>query len=43
MTALFVFFAYRLNPLCFKLSPVALVIILGYSFTKRWTWACHWL
>ncbi len=31
--------AWRLNPLCLKLSPVALVVVLGYSLTKRFT---HW-
>ncbi|KAA0253993.1 4-hydroxybenzoate octaprenyltransferase [Acidobacteria bacterium ACD] len=39
--ALFVFAASRLNPLCFALSPVALAVVLGYSFTKRVTWASH--
>ena len=29
--------AYFLNPLAFALSPVALAIILGYSYTKRFT------
>ncbi len=33
--------AYVLNPLCFYLSPVALLIVLGYSLTKRFTWLCH--
>jgi 4-hydroxybenzoate polyprenyltransferase len=31
--------AYRLNPLCFLLSPVALIIVFFYSLTKRFTWA----
>ena len=32
--------AWMLNPLAFYLSPVALVIICGYSYTKRFTrWA----
>ena len=31
--------AWRLNPLCFALSPVALGIVLFYSYTKRFTWA----
>ncbi|MBU1274220.1 MAG: putative 4-hydroxybenzoate polyprenyltransferase [Proteobacteria bacterium] len=36
--------AWMLNPLCLKLSPVALAWVLGYSFTKRFTWLCHlWL
>lgn len=33
--------AYALNPLCLRLAPLALVILLGYSFTKRFTWLCH--
>ena len=41
---LFVLAAYMLNPLCLQLSPVALAWVLGYSFTKRFTWLCHlWL
>ncbi len=39
--ALFEFACFRLNPLCLKLSPVALLIILGYSFTKRFTSCSH--
>ena len=38
---LFVYAAYRLNPLCFALSPVALAIVFFYSLTKRFTWASH--
>jgi 4-hydroxybenzoate polyprenyltransferase len=38
---LFVLAAGRLNPLCFKLSPVALAVVLFYSHTKRFTWASH--
>ncbi len=30
--------SYRLNPLCFALSPVALLIVFFYSYTKRFTW-----
>lgn len=41
---LLVLAAWMLNPLCLKLSPVALVWVLGYSFTKRFTTLCHlWL
>ncbi len=32
-----------LNRLTFMLSPVALIIILGYSFTKRFTALCHFI
>ena len=35
--------AYALNPLAFRLSPLALAIILGYSYTKRFTWLSHWV
>jgi 4-hydroxybenzoate polyprenyltransferase len=33
--------AWRLNPLALKLSPLALLIILGYSYTKRVTSWSH--
>ena len=36
-SALFVFAAWRLNPLCFALSPVALAIVFWYSLAKRYT------
>lgn len=32
---------FFINPLCFILSPVALLIILGYSYTKRFTSLSH--
>ncbi len=38
---LFVISAYLINPLCFALSPVALLVILGYSYTKRFTHFSH--
>ena len=41
LSALFVFAAFRLGPLPGRLSPLALAIIFGYSFTKRFTWASH--
>ena len=40
-SALFVIAAWRLNPLCFALSPLALACILGYSYTKRFTRLAH--
>ena len=40
-SALFVAAAWQLNPLCLALSPVALAVILGYSYTKRFTWTSH--
>lgn len=33
--------AAMLNPLCLLLSPVALFLLVIYSYTKRFTWACH--
>jgi len=33
--------AYELSPLAFKLCPVALAILLLYSFSKRFTWFSH--
>jgi 4-hydroxybenzoate polyprenyltransferase len=39
-SALFLLAAWRLNPLCFALAPVALAWVFFYSFTKRFTrWA----
>ncbi len=38
---LFMATTYFINPLCFYLSPVALLVILGYSYTKRFTPLCH--
>ncbi len=38
---LFMVSSYLLNPLCFLLSPIALLVILGYSYTKRFTALCH--
>jgi 4-hydroxybenzoate polyprenyltransferase len=35
--------AWMLNPLCLKLSPVAIAVIALYSFTKRFTWASHFV
>jgi 4-hydroxybenzoate polyprenyltransferase len=33
--------AWRLGPLCLALSPVALLIVFGYSYTKRFTALSH--
>ena len=38
---MFITVTYYINPLCFYLSPVALLVILGYSYTKRFTPLCH--
>ncbi|MEP6747864.1 MAG: UbiA-like polyprenyltransferase [Bacteroidota bacterium] len=37
----FVVCTYFINSLCFFLSPVALLVVLGYSYTKRFTALCH--
>ncbi len=39
--ALFFFSAYELNPLCFKLSPIALIFLVGYHYVKRFSFWCH--
>jgi 4-hydroxybenzoate polyprenyltransferase len=39
--AVFFVASWKLNPLCFRLSPVALSWILSYSFTKRFTSWSH--
>jgi 4-hydroxybenzoate polyprenyltransferase len=39
--AVFVAAAASLGRLCLLLSPVVLLLVLGYSFTKRFTWLCH--
>ncbi|HEX2927611.1 MAG TPA: UbiA-like polyprenyltransferase [Ruminiclostridium sp.] len=33
--------AGMLNLLCLVLSPIALILMVGYSYTKRFTWLCH--
>lgn len=38
---LFLVSCYFINRLCFYLSPVALAVVLGYSYTKRFTPLCH--
>ena len=38
---IFIYAAFRLNFLCFSLSPVALAIVFFYSLTKRFTWMSH--
>ncbi|HXH83614.1 MAG TPA: UbiA-like polyprenyltransferase [Candidatus Tectomicrobia bacterium] len=35
--------AWMLNPLCLALAPLALVFLVGYSYTKRFTWTSHWI
>jgi 4-hydroxybenzoate polyprenyltransferase len=39
--ALFITATFFINTTCFYLSPVALFVILFYSYTKRFTFLCH--
>src|SRR5438094_6800859 len=39
--AMLVLAAYKLNPLAFELSPLALAVLFGYSYTKRFTSLSH--
>ncbi|MEQ9363658.1 MAG: UbiA-like polyprenyltransferase [Leptospirales bacterium] len=43
IVSLAIFFgaAFLINPLCALLSPVAVAVVLGYSYTKRFTFLCH--
>lgn len=36
-----VFAAWKLNTICLILSPIALFLMIIYSYTKRFTWMCH--
>ncbi len=38
---LFIAATWFINPVCFYLSPIALAVILGYSYMKRVTPLCH--
>ena len=38
---LFILCSYFINYICFLLSPIALITVLGYSYTKRFTAFCH--
>ncbi len=35
--------AAMLNPLCLALAPAALLFLVGYSYTKYFTWTSHWI
>lgn len=39
--ALLLLATYQLSPLALKLFPVAVAVLVLYSYTKRFTWACH--
>ncbi len=38
---LFIVACYFINKICFYLAPIALLVVLGYSYTKRFTPLCH--
>ena len=40
-SVIFVIAAFFINAICFALSPVALFVVLFYSYTKRFTALCH--
>ncbi len=40
---LFILTTWFINIRVFLLSPIALLVILGYSYTKRFTWLCHFV
>lgn len=42
-SVLFILVTFFINPLCFYLSFVALAVILGYSYSKRFTYLSHYL
>lgn len=42
-SVLFVITTWFINELSFYLSPVALLVVLGYSYTKRFTSLCHFV
>jgi len=41
--ALMLVAAAMLNPLCLALAPLALLFLVGYSYTKRFTLTSHWI
>ena len=41
--ALFLFAAAMLNTLTLILAPVAVVVVVGYPYTKRFTWTSHFI
>lgn len=40
---LFIATTFLINKLVFYLSPIALIVILAYSYTKRFTYLCHFV
>ncbi len=42
-SVLFIATTWFINSLVFFLSPIALLVVLGYSYTKRFTFLCHFI
>lgn len=42
-SVLFVSTTWFINSLVFFLSPIAILVVLGYSYTKRFTFLCHFI
>jgi len=42
-SVLFIVTTWFINNLVFFLSPIALFVVLGYSYTKRFTFLCHFI
>ncbi len=42
-SVLFIATTWFINSLVFYLSPIALLVVLGYSYTKRFTALCHFV
>lgn len=43
MSAAFVLTTWLINRHVLYLSPIALTVVLGYSYSKRFTWLCHFI
>ena len=41
--AVLLFSAAMLNDLCLRLAPVAMLVLVVYPYTKRFTWLSHWV
>lgn len=39
--AVLLFAAWNLQPIAVKLMPIAVAVLVLYSYTKRFTWLCH--
>lgn len=39
----FIVATLQLSPLAIKLLPIALIVLVFYSYTKRFTWLCHFI